>query len=221
MQIAESGELPLFIDVFLNSAVVGVINDKSHEGASPSDLEGPYFLDGAPEITDGKIKTMDEYSDDEPLIVRGTVRDVDGSPLSNVLINVWSSTPDGKYSGIHDNIPLEYYRGKIHTDRTGYFEVETTVPVPYQIPNKGPTGALLEMMGRHSWRPAHVHIKIRQPGFRELTTQFYFEDGEYVEDDSCEGVVSEEFIFPRVVENGKRVIEANLVIEPLTATETV
>ncbi|NIM20846.1 MAG: catechol 1,2-dioxygenase, partial [Candidatus Latescibacteria bacterium] len=36
MQIAESGELPLFIDVFLNSAVVGVINDKSHEGASPS-----------------------------------------------------------------------------------------------------------------------------------------------------------------------------------------
>ncbi len=214
LAVSKAGELPLLIDVFLNAAIVNVINNNAHPSASPSDLEGPYFLDGAPMITDGKIKTMDSFSGDEPLIVRGTVKDVGGSPLSDVLIDVWSSTPDGKYGGIHDNIPVEFYRGKIRTDGTGAYLVETTVPVPYQIPNKGPTGALLEMMGRHSWRPAHVHLKVSHPGYRELITQLYFAEDEYVNNDCCEGIVPEQFVFPRVIENGKRVLEADLVIEP-------
>jgi chlorocatechol 1,2-dioxygenase len=214
MKVAESGELPLFIDVFMNATIVSIINKNADPAASPSDMEGPYFLDGAPEVTDGKIKTMEAYADDEPLVVRGTVKDVDGTPLSNVLVDIWSSTPDGKYSGIHDNIPVDYYRGKVRTDVEGKWEVETTMPVPYQIPNKGPTGALLEMMGRHSWRPAHVHLKVRHPGYRELITQLYFEEDEWVHSDCCEGIVPEEFIYPRVVEGGKRVLDANLVIEP-------
>ncbi|MDJ0979713.1 MAG: dioxygenase [Erythrobacter sp.] len=217
MKTAQAGELPLFIDVFMNAAIVSVINKNAHPAASPSDMEGPYFLDNAPEITDGKIKTMDAYADDEPLIVRGSVKDVDGSPMANVLIDVWSSTPDGKYGGIHDNIPVEYYRGKIRTDAEGRFEVETTVPVPYQIPHKGPTGALLEMMGRHSWRPAHVHLKVRHPGYRDLITQLYFEEDEWVTKDCCEGIVPEQFVYPRVMEDGKRVLEADLFIEPQAA----
>lgn len=213
MKVAESGELPLFIDIFLNSTIVDIINRKAKPGASPSDLEGPYFLENAPRVT-GKIKTMEAYKDDQPMVVRGTVKNNKGEPLSAVEINVWSSTPDGKYGGIHPGVPVDYYRGIIETDKDGRFQVESTVPVPYQIPHSGPTGDLFRMMGRHTWRPAHVHLKLRHPGYRELTTQLYFEEDEYVKSDCCEGIIPPEFIFPKVIEDGKRVLDVNLVIEP-------
>ncbi|WOE75350.1 dioxygenase [Alterisphingorhabdus coralli] len=214
MKIAESGELPLFIDVFLNTSIVSVINQNAHPAASPSDMEGPYFLDSAPVLEDGKMKTMDAYADDQPMIVRGTVKDVDGQPLADVLVDMWNSTPDGKYGGIHEGIPVDYYRGKVRTDAQGQYQFESTVPVAYKIPDSGPTGALLEMMGRHSWRPAHVHLKVRHPGYRDLTTQLYFAEDEYTHSDCCEGIVPEQFIYPELIEDGKRVLEADLVIEP-------
>src|SRR3546814_6288558 len=71
----------------------------------------------------------------------------------------WHSTPDGLYSGIHDNIPVDYYRGKLVTDSQGNYRVRTTMPVPYQIPYEGPTGRLLGHLGSHTWRPAHVHFR--------------------------------------------------------------
>lgn len=213
MKVSASGELPLFIDVFMNATIVDVINKNANPMTSPSDMEGPYFLE-APELVDGKMKTMDSFQNDEPMIVRGTIRDVDGNPLSGVLVDMWNSTPDGRYSGIHEGVPLDYYRGKVHTDEGGHYQFESTVPVAYKIPDTGPTGELLHMMGRHSWRPAHVHLKVRHPGYRELTTQLYFEECPYVHSDCCEGIIPEQFIYPRVVEHGKRILEANLVIEP-------
>src|SRR3546814_2055462 len=89
---------------------------------------------------------------------------MDGRPLARATIDVWHSTPEGRYSGIHDGIPPHYYRGKIVTDADGRYNVRSIMPIPYQIPNEGPTGALLTAMGRHSWRPAHVHYKISAPG---------------------------------------------------------
>src|SRR3546814_18228742 len=96
--------------------------------------------------------------------LRGRVTGMDGRPLARATIDVWHSTPEGRYSGIHDGIPPHYYRGKIVTDADGRYNVRSIMPIPYQIPNEGPTGALLTAMGRHSWRPAHVHYKISAPG---------------------------------------------------------
>src|SRR3546814_20910306 len=62
------------------------------------------------------------------------------------------------------------------------------MPVPYQIPYEGPTGRLLGHLGSHTWRPAHVHFKVRKDGFELLTTQYYFEGGNWVDDDCCHGV---------------------------------
>src|SRR3546814_4518656 len=84
----------------------------------------------------------------------GRVTGMDGRPLARATINVWHSTPEGRYSGIHDGIPPHYYRGKIITDADGRYNVRSIMPIPYQIPNEGPTGALLTAMGRHPWRPA-------------------------------------------------------------------
>ena len=215
LEIAEAGELPLFIDLFMNASIVSVINQNAHPKASLSDMEGPYFLDAAP-FVDGKIKVMEEFKG-EPMLLKGKVLDTDGKPVEDALVDVWSSTPDGKYSGIHDNIPVEYYRGKIKTGSDGSYQVESTVPVPYRIPDRGPTGALLVAMGRHSWRPAHVHYKVRKDGFRDLITQSYFEGGDYVKDDCCEGIVPENHVIPEVYEDGKRVMEVDFVIERQSA----
>ncbi|MEM1104568.1 MAG: chlorocatechol 1,2-dioxygenase [Pseudomonadota bacterium] len=211
VKTAEAGELPLMIDMFFNATVVDVINQNAKTETSPSDMEGPYFLDNAP-FVDGKIKTMEEFGG-QPMLLRGSVQDTNGQPVADAVMDIWSSTPDGKYSGIHDNIPVEYYRGKVKTGANGEYSVESTVPVPYTIPNTGPCGHLLEMMGKHSWRPAHVHFKIRKPGFQDLTTQAYFEGGEYVNSDCCEGIVPQEFVVPDKVENGARVMDLNFVIQ--------
>lgn len=208
-QTADAGELGLLIDLFFNTTICEIESKTSK--ASPTDLEGPYFIEDAPFVTD-RIKTMEQFGG-EPMLLRGTVKDTAGKPVEGATVFVWSSTPDGKYGGFHGNIPNDYYRGKLLTGKDGRYTVESTVPVPYQIKNDGPVGALLEAMGRHSWRPAHVHYKIRKPGFRELTTQAYFEGGEWVDDDCCEGNSSRAYVMPKVVEGGKRIVEIDFVVD--------
>nr|CAF32818.1 chlorocatechol 1,2-dioxygenase [Sphingobium herbicidovorans] len=212
MKTVEAGELPLMIDAFLNTTICQIEN--RNFGGSTSTLEGPYFLDDAP-FVEGALKT---YEDDrhEPLLLRGRVLDLAGAPVADAIIDVWHSTPDGHYGGFHNNIPRDFYRGKLRTDAAGGYEVRTTVPVAYKIPDQGPVGALLEAMGRHSWRPAHVHYKVRAPGFHTLTTQAYFEGGEYVDSDCCEGVHSE-LIHADVRESGIKVIETDFELAPALA----
>lgn len=211
LESSEAKELPLLIDVLFNTTIVE-IQDKISK-ASASDLEGPYFSEDAPQVSD-KIQTMEEFGGD-PMVLRGKISDTNGNPVPDATLFIWSSTPDGKYSGFHDNIPVGYYRGKLLTGSDGTYEVESTVPVPYQIPNAGPTGALLNAMGRHSWRPAHVHYKVRKKGFRELTTQAYFEGGDWVGDDCCEGKLTDDFVISEKLEDGKLIVDVNLTIEPV------
>ena len=211
MGVAEAKEMPLLLDVFLNATIVGIHASKT-KGSTPA-IEGPYFIEGAP-FVEGKLKTY-ETDAHKPLVLHGSVKDENGKPLRDAVIDVWHSTPDGKYSGLpgyHGNIPLDYYRGKIRTDGAGAWRVKTTLPAAYQIPDKGPTGALLEMMGSHSWRPAHVHFKVQKDGFQPLTTQYYFEGGEWVDSDCCSGVLPA-LVMPKVVEEGSDVMKLDFVLE--------
>ena len=209
---AEAKELPLLIDLFFNTTIVENTNKDSE--ASPNDLQGPYFIEDVPDVTaSGVIKTM-PHDKEQPMLLRGHVRDTTGAPVEGATLWIWSSTPDGKYGGFHDKIPGDFYRGKITTGANGEYLAESTVPVPYQIPHSGPTGALLDMMGRHSWRPAHVHYKVRKPGFKEMTTQAYFEGGDWVDDDCCEGKHTNDFVIPEKYEDGKRLMDVDFIIEP-------
>lgn len=206
----KQGEIPLLIDLYINTTIVEIAN-RDREGSS-NDLQGPYFLPDVPDVTDGKIKVMEEFGGD-PMILRGQVTDTSGAPVPHATMFIWNSTPDGKYSGFHDDISPEYYRGKLQTDENGNYSVESTVPVPYQIPNQGKVGQLLEMMGKHSWRPAHVHYKVLKEGFKDLTTQAYFEGGDWVGDDCASGMHTDEFVMPHVEEDGKKIMEVNFTID--------
>jgi catechol 1,2-dioxygenase len=42
---------------------------------------------------------------------------------------------------------------------------------------------LLTAIGRHCYRPAHLHVKLRHPRYRELTPPLYFRGDEYLHSD--------------------------------------
>ena len=69
------------------------------------------------------------------------------------------------------------------------------VPPPYEIPKHGPVGALLRGLGRHAFRPAHLHLKVSKPGYATLTTMVFIADDPYLASDTI-GAVKESLIVP-------------------------
>ena len=122
------------------------------------------------------------------LFLRGRVTSPDGTPLAGVELDMWQADAAGHYSNIHPNMPEWNLRGRFHSGSDGTFEVRTIVPPPYEIPKSGPTGAVLGALGRHCFRPAHLHLKIRHPEYGELTSQLYFEGGDYLDSDVANAV---------------------------------
>ncbi|HUZ83356.1 MAG TPA: hydroxyquinol 1,2-dioxygenase, partial [Gaiellales bacterium] len=70
------------------------------------------------------------------------------------------------------------------TDDDGSYAFVAVRPVPYPIPYDGPVGSMLELAGRHPWRPAHIHLIVRAEGFRTLTTHIFDADSEYLGSDA-------------------------------------
>eukprot|EP01050_Picozoa_sp_SAG11_P019828 SAG11_NODE_3224_length_2600_cov_3.746901_2_plen_125_part_00 len=61
--------------------------------------------------------------------------------------------------------------------------------VPYKVPDDGPAGAMLRAMGRHAWRPAHLHFMIEAEGYELLITHLFEKDGEYLLEDAVFAVL--------------------------------
>jgi catechol 1,2-dioxygenase len=57
------------------------------------------------------------------------------------------------------------------------------LPAGYACPPEGPTQKLLDRLGRHGRRPAHIHFFVTAPGYRKLTTQINIDGDEYLHDD--------------------------------------
>ena len=64
------------------------------------------------------------------------------------------------------------------------------VPACYEIPNAGPTGKLLAALGRHAFRPAHLHVKLSHERFEALTTQLYIAGDPWIHSDVVSAVKS-------------------------------
>ena len=47
---------------------------------------------------------------------------------------------------------------------------------------------MLKALGRHLFRPAHLHVKVTYPQYRSLISQVYFDGGEYLESDVANAV---------------------------------
>jgi chlorocatechol 1,2-dioxygenase len=201
-------EIPLTCDMLFNATISDI--EMKHRKGSVSNLEGPYFLEAVPEITD-HIKTRGEPGDE--LIIEGRVTDLAGNAVEGAQLYIWHSDSQGFYSGFRDDLPTDLYRGRKVIGPTGAFHVRTTMPAPYTIPHDGPSGELLGFMGRHPWRPAHVHFKVRAAGFVEHTTQAYFAGGQWVDSDCVEGV-RPALIHEPEARGAAKVLKIDFVLDP-------
>jgi catechol 1,2-dioxygenase len=200
IRVGEDGEWPLFLDVWLEHVVEEVVN-ADRKGAIGT-IEGPYYIPGAPEFRSEATLPMRDDEKGTPFVFQGTVTDLDGNPLENAQVELWHADDDGYYSQFAPDIPEWNLRGTILTGADGRFTFHTIKPAPYQIPTDGSCGALVSAAGWHPWRPAHLHLKVSAAGKQLVTTQLYFDGGEYIEDDVAQAVKPELILRPTPAASG-------------------
>jgi hydroxyquinol 1,2-dioxygenase len=161
-----------------------------------STILGPFYREYAPELPNGStITTPEQMAKGTPLTV--DCRVVDGSfdgdenvPVTNATVNVWQASADGLYDvQKSENHTTTDLRAIFHpNDEDGRFCFHTVQPSSYPIPHDGPVGELLDAMGRHPYRPAHIHFQIVAPGFESLTTHLFIEGDPYLTSDAVHAV---------------------------------
>jgi catechol 1,2-dioxygenase len=200
MEVGETGEWPLFMDVFVEHVVEEVASRQQH--GTKGTIEGPYYLPG--QVRLGATATL-PHRDDEggtPLTLSGQVRGLSGAPVPHAEVDIWHADSDGYYSGFAPGIPDGNLRGVVVTGEDGRFDISTVRPAPYQIPTDGPTGKMIEAAGWHPWRPAHLHLMVRAEGHRTITTQLYFAGGDWLDSDVAEAVKPELILKPELGDDG-------------------
>ncbi|XVQ07411.1 dioxygenase [Spirillospora sp. CA-255316] len=183
----KDGEESLLFDVFFEAEATDVDNG-IHTGSTAA-IEGPFYLEDALPLQGPPYALPQRPGEKgDTLVFKGSVTAHDGTPLGGAELDMWQADADGLYSNIHPGIPDWNLRGRFTTAQDGSFEVTTIVPPPYEIPKNGPTGQVLNALGRHFFRPAHLHLKVRADGFGELTSQLYFQGGDYLSSDVASAV---------------------------------
>ena len=153
-----------------------------HVGGTPRTIEGPLYVAGAP-LCEHHARLDDGQDPGTVLFMRGQVRGTDGAPLANAIVDVWHANTGGTYS-YFDPAQSEFsLRRRIQTDAQGRYAFQSIVPSGYGCPPDGPTQHLLDQLGRHGQRPAHIHFFISAPGHRHLTTQINLAGDQYLHDD--------------------------------------
>src|SRR3546814_9607971 len=101
-------------------------------------------------------------------------------------------------------------RRTIITDNQGRYKFQSTLPKGYGCPPDGPTQALLNELGRHGNRPAHIHFFVTADEHRKLTTQINIDGDPLVYDDFA--YATREGLVPPLVEIGRHTSELQSLI---------
>ena len=153
------------------------------EGGTPRTIEGPLYVEGAP-LCENEAR-LDDGSDttSTALFMEGRVLDLDGTPVPDAIVDVWHANAMGFYSYFRPPQSAFNLRRRIRVDAEGRYRFRSILPSGYACPPDGPTQKLLDLLGRHGHRPAHVHFMVSAPGFRTLTTQINIAGDPYLHDD--------------------------------------
>jgi hydroxyquinol 1,2-dioxygenase len=177
-------EFILLSDVLGVSMLVDAVNHRRSGGATETTVLGPFFVHGAPEIENGG--DMAAGWEGEPTYVSGRVLSVEGTPLAGALLDLWQSNSEGYY-----DVQLaggKQLRAKLRTDAEGRFRFRTILPTSYPVPTDGPVGLILNRMGRHPMRPAHLHFMVSAPAYQSVVTHLFVKGDPYLESDVVFGV---------------------------------
>ncbi|WP_431823304.1 catechol 1,2-dioxygenase [Burkholderia sp. F1] len=163
-------------------------------GGTPRTIEGPLYVAGAPaSIGFARLDDGADEANGDLLFMQGTVYGEHGAPLAGAKVEVWHANLLGNYSFFDSTQSAFNLRRTIVTDAHGRYQFRSIVPVGYGCPPDGATQRLLDRLGRHGRRPAHIHFFVSAPGHRKLTTQINIDGDAYLWDDfafaSREGLV--------------------------------
>ncbi len=176
-------EFILWSDALGLSMVVDAIAHELPPGATESTVIGPFYVPGSPAREYGESMVV-EPGAGVPAWVYGRVLDVSGEPIAGAEVDVWQNGADMLYAVQRPEAEEDHLRGRYLTRDDGSYAFVAVRPVPYPIPHDGPVGRMLEVTGRHPWRPAHIHIIVRAPGFKTVTTHVFDATSEYLDSDT-------------------------------------
>jgi catechol 1,2-dioxygenase len=179
-------EFILLSDTLALSSLVDAIAHADSAEATESTILGPFYRSGAPRREYGESIAL--VSGGEPVVVSGTVRSLDGTPLPGAVLDIWQTAPNGLYDVQDPDQPQWNLRGRFTTRSDGGYRFVTVRPVSYSIPDDGPVGTLLRRTGRHPWRAAHIHAIVSAAGHRPVTTHIFDADDPYLDSDTVFGV---------------------------------
>jgi protocatechuate 3,4-dioxygenase beta subunit len=134
-----------------------------------TELNGPRFSPEQFPPTDNIAVNNGKEALGERIIVAGHVRDEDGRPVANTMVEIWQANAAGRYNHDRDqhDAPLDpdfAGIGRVFTDETGAYRFITIKPGSYPWGNH-----------YNAWRPNHIHFSLFGPGFAtRLITQMYF-----------------------------------------------
>jgi catechol 1,2-dioxygenase len=176
-------EFILLSDTLGISMLVDAINHRKPSGATESTVLGPFHVADAPHRALGDTIALDGKG--QPLHISGRVLDERGQPIAGATLDTWESNPDGFYDVQQRGIQPEHnLRGVFTTGPDGHFRFRTVMPTSYPIPHDGPVGKMLLSLGRHPYRPAHVHFIVKAAGFQPLTTHLFVPGDPYLASDA-------------------------------------
>jgi catechol 1,2-dioxygenase len=184
---AERQEFILLSDTLGFSMLVDAINNRRPEGATENTVFGPFHVDGVPVREMGANISLDGKG--ESCLFEGRVVDLQGNPIAGARVDVWSDNADGFYDVQQPGIqPQHNNRGVFITGADGRYSFVGIKPVSYPIPDDGPVGQMLGHLGRHPFRPAHMHYLVTADGFERLVTHTFVGGDKYLESDAVFGV---------------------------------
>lgn len=181
-------EYILLSDIFGLSALVDSLNHPKPQNATEATVLGPFFVEDSADVPNGE--SIASEGKGEYLYVHGKVTDTSGKPVPNAIIETWETDQEGFYDTQYSDRTEADCRGRLRTDEQGNYSFRGVKPVPYPIPNDGPVGQLLRKLGRHVFRPAHIHFMIMHPEYEKLITALYPEGDPYISSDAVFGVKS-------------------------------
>lgn len=184
---AERQEFILLSDTLGFSMLVDAINNRRPPGATENTVFGPFHVAGAPVRKMGDNINLDGKG--ESCLYEGRVVDLDGNPIEGARIDVWSDNAEGFYDVQQPAIqPKWNNRGIFVTGADGTYGFVGIKPVSYPIPDDGPVGQMLGHLGRHPYRPAHMHYLVTAEGFQKLVTHIFVGGDPYLGSDTVFGV---------------------------------
>ena len=175
-------EFVLWSDTLGLSMLVDALANPLPPVATESTVLGPFYVTGAPQRPHGA--SIAEEAAGTAAWVHGRVLGVGGEPIGGAELDVWQNGDDRLYAVQRAEGPEDHLRGRFTSRDDGSYAFLAVRPVPYTIPADGPVGTMLEATGRHPWRPAHIHMIVRAPGYRTLTTHIFDRDSEYLDSDA-------------------------------------